>query len=143
MLAGNADWYRKIWFRPRVMAGVKDVTTSRVIMGHKFNISVFSSPAALAKLSHPDGELVMARGLVAKGTTIVACSGLARASGAFIDSDLKWDDIPWLNKITDVPLYLKGIQCAADARKALEYGCAGIYISNHGVAPLTQRSRLY
>lgn len=220
----NVDWYRRIWFRPRVLIGVKDVSTSSTIMGHTFDVPIFSSPAALAKLSHPDGELAMARALVAKGTTIIACNnasfsyqeicgvvpkgyptfyqlyvnkdrkvtenlvrevsklkpkaiivtvdlpvvgkreadervkiestyqagkslqaqnvsgstkdkkgaGLARATGSFIDSDLKWEDITWLKTITNIPLFVKGIQCAADARKALDYGCAGIYISNHG-----------
>jgi L-lactate dehydrogenase (cytochrome) len=59
-------------------------------------------------------------------------SGLARATGSFIDADLQWKDIRWLQTITHAPIFVKGIQCAADARKALEAGCKGIYISNHG-----------
>jgi len=59
-------------------------------------------------------------------------AGLARATGSFIDSNLKWEDIRWLQTITDAPIFVKGIQSATDARKALEYGCKGIYISNHG-----------
>lgn len=218
----NADFYRRIWFRPRVLVGVKDVDTSTTILGDRYKVPIFSSPAALAKLSHPEGERALARGLAAAGSTIVACnnasfsfaeiaevlpehhplfyqlyvnrdravteklvrevsrnpnlraitvtvdlpvvgkreddervkidasyrpskamqvqtvardnkgSGLARATGSFIDPDLNWDDIGWLRTLTDVPIFVKGIQCAADARKALEYGCAGIYISNHG-----------
>lgn len=218
----NASFYRRIWFRPRVLVGVKDVSTSTTILGHKFNVPIFSSPAALAKLSHPEGERAMARGLAASGTTIIACnnasysfseiaevlpsnhpifyqlyfnrdrsiteqlvrdvsqnpnlkaitvtvdlpvvgkreddervkieavsraangmkatgierdkkgSGLARATGSWIDPDLKWEDLTWLKTITNVPIFIKGVQCAADARKALDYGCDGIYISNHG-----------
>ena len=218
----NADFYRRIWFRPRVLVGVKDVSTSATILGQKFKLPIFSSPAALAKLSHPEGERAMARGLAASDSTIIACnnasfsfseiaevlppghplfyqlyfnrdrrvteklvrevsrnpnlkaitvtvdlpvvgkreddervkieatykasknmqsqniardnkgSGLARATGSFIDPALNWDDLLWLQSITDVPIFVKGIQCAADARKALEYGCRGIYISNHG-----------
>lgn len=223
-LEANISWFRRMFFRPRVLVGVKNVSTSSTIMGHNFSVPIFSSPAALAKLSHPDGELAMARGLASKGASIIACnnasfsyqeiidvlpkgypsfyqlyvnkdravteklvrevsklrpkaitvtvdlpvvgkreadervkidatyqagksmqaqdvsgstkdkkgSGLARATGSFIDSDLKWEDITWLQSITSVPLFVKGIQSAADARKALEYGCAGIYISNHG-----------
>jgi L-lactate dehydrogenase (cytochrome) len=223
-LEANISWYRRIFFRPRVLVGVKNVSTATTIMGEKFKVPIFSSPAALAKLSHPEGELAMARGLARKGASIVACnnasfsykeikevmpggypswyqlyvnkdrevteklvkeveklgpkaivvtvdlpvvgkreaderlkiessyqaaknmqaqdvsgttkdkkgSGLARATGAFIDPDLKWEDITWLKSITSIPLFVKGIQCAADARKALEYGCEGIYISNHG-----------
>jgi len=221
-LTANADWYRRIWFRPRVLTGVKNVDVSATILGHKFNVPIFSSPAALAKLSHPEGERAMVRGAVAKGTTLCVCnnasysfaevveamppgypifyqlyfnkdhsvteklvqqvaalkprailvtvdlpvvgkreaderikidatykaekshqsqniqadkkgSGLARATGGFIDADLKWQDILWLQALVpDIPIFVKGIQCAADAQKALEIGCAGIYISNHG-----------
>lgn len=218
----NAEWWTKTWFRPRVLKGVKRVDTSTTILGRKFAVPFFNAPAALAKLAHPEGELALARGLVEKGSTIIACnnasfsfpeiaevvpkgypmfyqlyvnkdravteklvrevskyeceailvtvdlpvvgkreddervkmeatfeppktaqgtagtkkdkkgSGLARSTGSFIDSDLKWEDIRWLQSITSVPIFLKGIQSAADARKAMEYGCKGIYISNHG-----------
>jgi isopentenyl diphosphate isomerase/L-lactate dehydrogenase-like FMN-dependent dehydrogenase len=33
---------------------------------------------------------------------------------------------------TDVPVILKGVQCADDAERAAEIGCAGVWISNHG-----------
>ncbi|KAK0111370.1 hypothetical protein ONS95_001732 [Cadophora gregata] len=49
-----------------------------------------------------------------------------------MDSNIDWDYIAWIQKHSGAPVFLKGIQCAADARKSYEYGCAGIYISNHG-----------
>ncbi len=49
-----------------------------------------------------------------------------------VDPDLTWSDIEWIRKRTGLPTFVKGIQCASDARKALECGCAGVYISNHG-----------
>lgn len=58
--------------------------------------------------------------------------GLARTTGNFIDWCLSWDDIPWLRKHTGLPVVVKGIQSAADAKIALSMGCAGIVISNHG-----------
>jgi len=218
----NASFYRRIFFRPRVMVGVPEPDTSATILGEKFSMPVFSSPAALAKLAHPDGELAMYRAAHSRGTTIIACnnasfsyseirsaiedqdyplfyqlyvnkdrkateklvrdvsalkpaailitadlpvvgkreaderiqldagyqtqkhmavqavqgdkkgSGLARSTGSFIDPNLKWSDIAWLKTLTEAPIFVKGVQSAADARKALEYGCAGIYISNHG-----------
>ncbi|KAE9983787.1 hypothetical protein BLS_003703 [Venturia inaequalis] len=217
----NIEWWRNIWFRPRVLTGVKTVSTSTSILGTNYDVPIFSAPAALAKLGHPEGELAMARALVAKGTTIIACNnasysfpeimevmpkdhpvffqlyvnkdhriteklvrevssynpqaiivtvdlpvvgkreadervktdaaykapksfqsqnvkkdkkgaGLARATGSFIDADLQWKDIKWLQTITKAPIFVKGIQSAWDAKKALAAGCKGIYISNHG-----------
>lgn len=49
-----------------------------------------------------------------------------------VDPDLKWKDIERIRERTGLPVFIKGIQCAADARRALESGCSGIYISNHG-----------
>lgn len=58
--------------------------------------------------------------------------GLARSTGSFIDWSLSWDDIPWLRKHTKLPILVKGIQSAADAKTALDLGCDGIVVSNHG-----------
>jgi len=58
--------------------------------------------------------------------------GLARSTGSFIDWSLSWDDLPWLRKHTKLPILVKGIQSAADAKTALDLGCDGIVVSNHG-----------
>ncbi|KAE8153167.1 FMN-dependent dehydrogenase-domain-containing protein [Aspergillus avenaceus] len=59
-------------------------------------------------------------------------TGVARSNSAFIDSTLNWDDLHWLRGITALPLVLKGVQRAEDARKAAALGFDGIIISNHG-----------
>ena len=43
-----------------------------------------------------------------------------------------WDDIAILKKHWDGPIVLKGIQHPDDARLAVEHGCDGIVVSNHG-----------
>jgi len=45
---------------------------------------------------------------------------------------LKWDDLAFLRKHTKLPVLLKGIMHAEDARKALDFGMDGIIVSNHG-----------
>ncbi len=47
-------------------------------------------------------------------------------------ADLTWKDIEWIRSITSVPLLLKGILRADDARAAVGAGCAGLIVSNHG-----------
>jgi hypothetical protein len=59
-------------------------------------------------------------------------SGLARSVGSFIDPAFSWDDLAWLRRHTKLPIVLKGIQSAADARIAMQMGCQGVLISNHG-----------
>jgi L-lactate dehydrogenase (cytochrome) len=43
-----------------------------------------------------------------------------------------WEDLSWIRKEWDGPIVLKGVQCAEDAKLAMEYGCDGILLSNHG-----------
>ena len=43
-----------------------------------------------------------------------------------------WEDLEWIRKEWDGPIVLKGIQTADDAKLALDYGCDGILLSNHG-----------
>ena len=45
---------------------------------------------------------------------------------------LTWEDLKFLKTITKLPVLLKGILHADDARKAVDYGVNGIIVSNHG-----------
>ena len=46
--------------------------------------------------------------------------------------ELSWEEVRHLRQATALPLILKGILHPEDARKALEPGVDGIYVSNHG-----------
>ena len=43
-----------------------------------------------------------------------------------------WDDVAWLQARTRLPLLLKGVLHADDARQAAALGVAGLVVSNHG-----------
>ena len=60
---------------------------------------------------------------------------LKAATGEWIKvrgNSLRWDDLPWLRSLTELPILLKGICHPDDARRALDCGIDGIYCSNHG-----------
>jgi lactate 2-monooxygenase len=64
-------------------------------------------------------------------------SGHARAAvQAFVQMysrpGLTWDDLPFLRERTELPIVLKGILHPDDARRALDLGVSGIWVSNHG-----------
>ena len=59
-------------------------------------------------------------------------SALAAYADSLWDPSLTWDVIGWLRSITRLPLVLKGILTADDARRAVEHGVAAIIVSNHG-----------
>ncbi|KAF7712746.1 (S)-2-hydroxy-acid oxidase [Penicillium ucsense] len=41
-------------------------------------------------------------------------------------------EIPWLRSITKMEIWIKGILAPEDVETAIEYGCDGVIISNHG-----------
>ena len=49
-----------------------------------------------------------------------------------LDPCMNWDDVAKMVDFWDGQFCLKGIMSVEDARKALEIGCTGIVISNHG-----------
>ena len=53
-------------------------------------------------------------------------------TSAVIDSQLRWSDIEQLAGESQLPLLVKGVLTAEDARLAAEHGAAGVIVSNHG-----------
>jgi 4-hydroxymandelate oxidase len=49
---------------------------------------------------------------------------------------LTWDDIATIREWSSLPIVLKGILTAEDARLAVEHGADGIVVSNHGARQL-------
>jgi lactate 2-monooxygenase len=78
----------------------------------------FSDPVFRARLDKPPEEDMLA----------AAAAMLA----TFPNLALTWDDLDWLRAQTKLPLLAKGILTAEDARRALDHGCDGVVVSNHG-----------
>jgi lactate 2-monooxygenase len=55
-----------------------------------------------------------------------------RALSVFSNLALTWADLAWLRERTELPILVKGVLTAEDARIALEHGIDGIVVSNHG-----------
>lgn len=58
--------------------------------------------------------------------------GLARQAASFVDASIDWDIITWLRSLCSLPILVKGIQTARDAKTAFLKGYDGIVLSNHG-----------
>ncbi|KAG9118400.1 Cytochrome b2, mitochondrial precursor [Ceratobasidium sp. 392] len=63
----NTYAFRRYWFRPRIMNKVSNVQTSTTILGIPTSLPIFVSPAALARLGHPQGEVGITRGVASEG----------------------------------------------------------------------------
>lgn len=51
---------------------------------------------------------------------------------SLFDASIEWKDINWLKSITNLPIIVKGIMTAEDAKIAVAMGVQGILVSNHG-----------
>ena len=49
-----------------------------------------------------------------------------------VNKSITFETIDWLKSITKLPVLVKGILTADDARKAVQHGVDGIIVSNHG-----------
>jgi 4-hydroxymandelate oxidase len=52
--------------------------------------------------------------------------------GQVVDKSVTWRDLEWLRGLSPLPLVLKGLLTAEDARLACEAGAEAIVVSNHG-----------
>ncbi|KAF2017490.1 cytochrome b2 [Aaosphaeria arxii CBS 175.79] len=214
----NKALIRRVMIRPRILRDVKHVSTKRKILGCDSDVPFFISPAAMARLAHPDGECALARGSGNEG--IVQCissnasyplsaivksgkkdqpfflqlyvnsdrsktaellkkaaalgikgvfvtvdapvpgkreaderiaaeavasaisgavasndkkgGGMGRLMAQYVEKSLIWKDIQWIKDVSGLPVVLKGVQSAADAILASEFGASGVMLSNHG-----------
>jgi lactate 2-monooxygenase len=78
----------------------------------------FTDPAFCARLERPPAE----DPLTAAATMLATFPNLG----------LTWADLDWLREQVSVPLLVKGVLRADDARLAVEHGVDGIVVSNHG-----------
>jgi lactate 2-monooxygenase len=78
----------------------------------------FTDPVFRSRLDKPPEEDVL--------------TAAATALSAHPHLQLTWDDLAWLRELTELPVLVKGVLTAEDARLALEAGADGIVVSNHG-----------
>lgn len=53
-------------------------------------------------------------------------------SSLFSDSHSWAREISWLRSVTKMEIWIKGVLCPEDVHLAVEYGCDGVVVSNHG-----------
>lgn len=78
----------------------------------------------------PDG---MEFPILQKATNEIRSMGHEDTFKSFTDEGHNWArDIPWLRSITKMQIWIKGILTAEDTLLAIQNGCDGILVPNHG-----------
>ncbi|MET2830648.1 alpha-hydroxy acid oxidase [Mesorhizobium shangrilense] len=57
---------------------------------------------------------------------------ISRYFTEMLDPSMTWDDVAEMVRLWPGPFCLKGIMSVEDAKRAVEIGCSGIVLSNHG-----------
>ncbi|GJN01724.1 hypothetical protein PR202_ga19007 [Eleusine coracana subsp. coracana] len=165
-LKENREAFSRILFRPRILVDVSHIDMATNVLGFNISMPIMIAPSAMQKMAHPEGELATARAAAAAGTAMTLSSwatssveevnsvgpgirffqlyvgfmtndsGLASYVASQVDRSLSWKDVKWLQTITSLPILVKGVVTAEDTRLAIEYGAAGIIVSNHGARQL-------
>ena len=66
-----------------------------------------------------------------RGSETEACSTEDYVKSLF-EQAIDWTSFSWLKSITRLPVLIKGILTAEDAKLAVQHGASGIIVSNHG-----------
>ncbi|CAH0484559.1 unnamed protein product [Peronospora farinosa] len=138
-------WYQLYVFKDRELtrglvkraekAGYKAIvlTVDTPMLGHR-------EPDVRNRFSLPN-HLTMANfahvgGAHEHGVNSHKDSGLANYVSELFDLTLNWNDVKWLKSITHLPVVVKGVLSPEDAKIAVEMGCEGVLVSNHGARQL-------
>jgi 4-hydroxymandelate oxidase len=71
-------------------------------------------------------------GVVSDAQFLANIGPLADFSAAGQAADLTFADIGWLSRLSGLPVLVKGVLRADDARECMAAGAAGVIVSNHG-----------
>lgn len=156
---GTVEW-SAIRFRPRVLRDLASLTLSTTVLGTPVRTPVLVAPMAHQVGAHPDGEAAMGRAVAASGYLLAhrrhgrraaakreppvlarqPCAwqldsrragscGTRRVDG---DPSISLETIKWRRAMSGLPVIVKGVLRADDARRCVDAGAAGLVVSTHG-----------
>ncbi|CAI6342399.1 unnamed protein product [Periconia digitata] len=126
----NKSIIRRIMFRPRVLRDVKTVSIKRKVLGCESSTPFFISPAAMARMAHPDGELALARGAGDEGIVHCISSNASYPLSSIVKAG-NADQTFWLQ------LYVNSDRGKTEEllRKAAALGIKGIFVTVDAPVP--------
>jgi lactate 2-monooxygenase len=117
--------------------GIAQYTSDPVFMA-KLDEPLPAPPAPVGTVTVAALRALVAMARAVPGSTLANLrTGRARAAvrrfiATYSRSSLTWKELEWLRARTTLPIVLKGILHPDDARKAVEHGMDGVFVSNHG-----------
>ena len=135
---GGGLWFQLYVYKDRAMT--QELVARAEACGYRALVLTVDTPLLGRRYRDVRNNFVLPPGIAMRNFEM-AMSNAARwgAHSSFsayvhdlFDATLTWDAVDWLRKQTTLPVVVKGILTADDARLAIERGVAGIVVSNHG-----------
>jgi len=125
---GLAPWFQLYWQRDRqrthrLLRKAVDAACSAIVF-------TVDAPVKLATMRLPTD--IRAVNLEDQAHAAMPAAGGSVVFDGWMAQAPTWDDVAWLRAQTTLPLLLKGVLHPDDAMRALDLGCDGIVVSNHG-----------
>ncbi len=122
--AGGAWWFQVYVLRDRKLTA--RMVSRAVAAGARALVLTGDTPV-LGRKRRDRGE-----GVIPEADFVVNTGPLADLAQAEQAADLTFADIGWLARLGGVPVLVKGVLRADDARACVAAGAAGVIVSNHG-----------
>lgn len=87
--------YKQILLRPRVFVDCTKCDTSTSLLGHTVGIPLYVSPAAMARLAHPDGEHGIAQGISQFGALQIVSNNASMTPEQIVEGSLPGQIFGW------------------------------------------------
>ncbi|KAI9759127.1 MAG: hypothetical protein M4579_002574 [Chaenotheca gracillima] len=91
----NNEIYRSIVLRPRIFIDCENCDTSTKLLGHRFTLPIFVSPAAMARLAHPTGEAGIAEACGTYGAMQIISNNASMTPEQIIEKALPGQVFGW------------------------------------------------
>lgn len=121
-------WFQLYWQgdRDRTLALLQKAVAS----GASAIVFTVDAPVKQSLMDLPEG--ISAVNLTQPLAPRPIASGQSQVFDGWMSQAPTWADVAWLRKQVTVPLLIKGLMHADDAKRAVDSGCEGIVVSNHG-----------
>lgn len=125
---GGPPWFQLYWQeeRARTLRLVRRAEQA----GYPVIVLTVDSPVKLAGLELPGG--IRAVNLEKPLSAVPVSDGQSQVFDGWMAHAPTWEDVAWLRGQIRRPLIIKGVLHPDDAARAIELGCDGLVVSNHG-----------
>lgn len=121
-------WFQLYWQGDRARTAV--LLQKALAAGVSAIVFTVDAPVKQALIDLPAG--ISAVNLAQPLTMQSLQAGQSQVFDGWMTQAPTWDDVTWLRQQVSIPLLIKGLMQVDDARRAVELGCEGIVVSNHG-----------